>query len=58
MEKMFPRYGKNSPIFPQYGRYFDDFSMLWKNFSTIFHTMEKLSFWGVFDGFEAVFLGC
>jgi hypothetical protein len=50
-------------IFPQYGRNVStlwkkrpDFSMLWKNFSPIFHTMEemfpwcgKLGFWAVIE---------
>ena len=29
-------------IFPHYGKYLADFSTQWKNFSRIFHTMEKL----------------
>ena len=39
---IFPRYGKNGMIFPRYGRFFNDFSMLWKNISTVFHTMEEM----------------
>ena len=31
--------------FPQYGRFFDNFSMLWKIFSSVFHTMEEMFPW-------------
>jgi hypothetical protein len=34
-------------IFPCYGRFFADFSTVWKNISRFFHAMEKLSFWAV-----------
>jgi hypothetical protein len=36
----FPRYGKNRSIFPRYGRFSGDFSMLWKIY---FHTMENVA---------------
>ena len=35
-----------SPIFPQHGKYFRDFSTLWKIFGRFFHAMEKV--FGIF----------
>jgi len=29
--------------FPQYGKYFSDFSTVWKTFCDFFHAMEKIS---------------
>jgi len=50
MEKYFPHCGKNSPIFPHYGKYFRDFSTLWKE---CFHGVEN----SVLRLFSGVF-GC
>ena len=62
---IFPHYGKNGPFFPYNGKSFGGFSTQWKNFSTVFHAMEKLfprcgklGFQAVFGGFPAVLRGC
>jgi hypothetical protein len=39
MEKFFPQYGKNGPVFPRYGKVLRHFSTLWK---IIFHSVENL----------------
>ena len=54
-------YDRRAHGFPQYGKYFGDFSTLWKIIGRFFHAMErmfpqcgKLGFRSVFGGFRAV----
>ena len=51
--------------FPHYGKYLADISTEWKNFSPVFHTMErmfprcgKLGFRAVYEGFRLLARGC
>ena len=51
-------------IFPRYGKFFEDFSTVWKTFSKFFHAMENFIRMGdnrlkkpVFSGFMGCWIG-
>jgi hypothetical protein len=39
MENFLPRYGKIEQVFPRHGKFFEEFSTLWKTF---FHAVENV----------------
>ena len=48
-KNIFHTVGKNSPIFPRYGKLFRDFSTLWKE---CFHGVENFNYGPVLRGFQ------